>query len=118
MTQRFLPPTSRVGAAAASGAGGDVVSAGAVTPSGADTGDIYVNTDTGTIYYWDGDSWELTSIDTNTTNVSFAVIGTDLVITDTDGNTVSVPVSDIGALTDTDDQTAAEVTYENAVSGL
>ncbi|MEJ2163194.1 MAG: hypothetical protein P8X60_07755, partial [Robiginitalea sp.] len=95
-----------------------VTAAGATAPTGADLGDIYVNTNTGTIYFWDGDSWEFTAIDTNTTNVSFAVVGTDLVMTDSDGNTVSVPVADIGALTDTDDQTAAEVTYDNTTSGL
>jgi hypothetical protein len=98
--------------------GTSVTAAGATAPTGADLGDIYVNTNTGTIYFWDGDSWELTAIDTNTTNTSFAVVGTDLVITDSDGNTVSVPVADIGTLTNTDDQTAAEVTYDNTTSGL
>ncbi|MEE9361343.1 MAG: hypothetical protein V3U92_01955 [Cellulophaga sp.] len=43
--------------------GVDVTAAGLTTPTGAETGDIYVNTNTGTIYYWDGDSWELTSSD-------------------------------------------------------
>ncbi|MBD0852420.1 hypothetical protein, partial [Maribacter arenosus] len=43
--------------------GPDVTAPGTVTPAGADTGDIYVNTNTGTIYFWDGDSWELTSTD-------------------------------------------------------
>ncbi|WP_299535377.1 hypothetical protein, partial [Ulvibacterium sp.] len=40
-----------------------VTSPGSISPGGADTGDIYVNTNTGTIYFWDGDSWELTSTD-------------------------------------------------------
>jgi len=40
-----------------------VTAPGIATPAGADTGDIYVNTNTGTIYFWDGDSWELTSSD-------------------------------------------------------
>ncbi|WP_373019169.1 hypothetical protein, partial [Muriicola sp.] len=40
-----------------------VTSPGTTTPSGADTGDIYVNTNTGVIYFWDGDTWELTSSD-------------------------------------------------------
>ncbi|MGA9239130.1 MAG: hypothetical protein WBV75_08700, partial [Robiginitalea sp.] len=98
--------------------GTDVSAAGAITPSGADIGDIYVNTNTGTIYFWDGDSWERTSTDTNTTNVTLAVVGTDLVLTDSDGNSVSLPIADIGALTDTDDQTAAEVSFDNTTSGL
>ncbi|WP_167961620.1 hypothetical protein, partial [Saonia flava] len=120
--------------------GTDVSASGAITPSGADTGDIYVNTTTGTIYFWDGDSWELTSsdnqqvqvfnfnsttneltltlenggtlvadlsslsdvlADTNTTNDRIEVIGTDLVVTDSDTNTVSVPLADIVAGVDT-----------------
>ncbi len=45
-------------------------------------------------------------------------MGTDLVLTDSDGNSVSLPIADIGALTDTDDQTAAEVSFDNTTSGL
>ena len=41
--------------------GTDVNTAGQATPTGSEAGDIYVNTTTGIIYYWDGDSWELTS---------------------------------------------------------
>ncbi|WP_339657568.1 hypothetical protein, partial [uncultured Maribacter sp.] len=41
--------------------GTDVSAPGVATPAGADLGDLYVNTTTGTIYFWDGDSWELTS---------------------------------------------------------
>src|SRR5690606_16815764 len=44
--------------------GTSVSAPGVTTPAGADTGDIYVNTSTGTIYFWDGDTWELTSSDT------------------------------------------------------
>jgi len=74
--------------------GTDVTAAGATTPTGADLGDIYVNTNTGTIYFWDGDSWEFTAVDTNTTNSAFSVVGTDLVLTDSEGNTVSVPLAE------------------------
>ena len=98
--------------------GTDVSVAGSITPAGADIGDIYVNTNTGTIYFWDGDSWERTSTDTNTTNITFSVVGTDLVLTDSDGNSVSVPIADIGVLINTDDQTATEVGYDNTASGL
>jgi len=38
-----------------------VTTPGATTPTGADTGDLYVNTNTGSIFYWDGDSWEASS---------------------------------------------------------
>ncbi|WP_435315138.1 hypothetical protein, partial [Cellulophaga fucicola] len=41
--------------------GTDVTVPGSSSPAGADLGDLYVNTDTGTIYFWDGDSWELSS---------------------------------------------------------
>src|SRR5690606_22810466 len=75
--------------------GTEVTAAGLTTPSGADTGDIYVNTSTGAIYFWDGDSWELTSTDTNTTNASFYVNGTDLVMEDSDGTLVTVALADI-----------------------
>ena len=70
--------------------GTDVSAPGMTTPSGADTGDIYVNTNTGTIYFWDGGSWEHTSTDSNTTNTSVAVAGSDLVIT---GHCPIVPVA-------------------------
>ncbi|TLF41638.1 hypothetical protein, partial [Maribacter aurantiacus] len=78
-----------------------VTAAGSVTPTGADLGDLYVNTNTGTIYFWDGDSWELTSSDTNTTNASFTENGTDLILTDSDGNSVTIALADIAAAIDT-----------------
>ncbi|MEM8765713.1 MAG: hypothetical protein AAGD88_17995, partial [Bacteroidota bacterium] len=43
--------------------GTDVSAPGAATPIGAEQGDLYVNTTSGTIFFWDGDSWELTSSD-------------------------------------------------------
>ena len=50
--------------------GTDITVAGSINPTGADIGDIYVNTNTGIIYFWDGDSWELTSSDNNIINPS------------------------------------------------
>ncbi|MBT8284706.1 MAG: hypothetical protein HKO75_04920, partial [Flavobacteriaceae bacterium] len=81
-----------------------VTSPGTTTPSGADTGDIYVNTNTGVIYFWDGDSWELTSSDDqNLQNFSFNP-GTNILSLDIeDGNTVTVDLSALSA-TGTDDQ--------------
>ncbi|WP_116769908.1 hypothetical protein [Maribacter litoralis] len=81
--------------------GTDVTAPGGVTPAGADLGDLYVNTDTGTIYFWDGDSWEYTSIDENTTNASLTEDGVNLILTDSDLNTVSIPLADIAAVVDT-----------------
>ncbi|WP_343488485.1 hypothetical protein, partial [Allomuricauda sp. d1] len=82
---------------------GTAVSApGATTPAGADAGDIYVNTTTGTIFFWDGDSWELTSgNDTNTTNASLTEDGVNLILRDSDNNTVTIPLADIAAVVDT-----------------
>ncbi|UII80487.1 hypothetical protein [Flagellimonas sp. CMM7] len=80
-----------------------VSSPGAITPSGADTGDIYVNTTTGTIYFWDGDSWELTATDDQ-----------DLTLT---GNTLAIsgdPNTDVdlsGYLDNTDNQNAGGVPF-------
>ncbi|AZQ59172.1 hypothetical protein EJ994_10280 [Maribacter sp. MJ134] len=95
---------------------GTVVDApGATSPSGSDLGDLYVNTNTGTIYFWDGTSWELTSTDSNTTNVGLSDDGTNLILTDSDGNTVTMPLADIAAATDTNTTNA---TFEVVGSDL
>ncbi|MDG3584158.1 hypothetical protein, partial [Galbibacter pacificus] len=96
--------------------GTDVTVAGTTTPI-ADQGDIYINTNTGVLYFWNGSSWELTS-GKNTVNKTFIVDGSDLVITDSDGNKVSVALADIVAGVNTDDQNATEVSYDNTTSGL
>ncbi|MCG2462925.1 hypothetical protein K8352_19335, partial [Flavobacteriaceae bacterium F89] len=81
---------------------GTLVSApGSTTPTGADIGDIYVNTNIGTIYFWDGNSWELTFTDTNTTNASLTEDGSDLILTDSDNNSIRIPLATIAAATDT-----------------
>ncbi|NNF82454.1 MAG: hypothetical protein HKM99_06890, partial [Flavobacteriaceae bacterium] len=98
--------------------GTDVSAPGAVTPAGADAGDIYVNTNTGTIYFWDGDSWELTSSDDQQLqNFNFDGATNTLSLDIEDGNTVTV---DLSALNNsgTDDQIASEVPYDNTTSGL
>src|SRR5690606_611164 len=53
-------------------------------------------------YYWYTDRWmriindsDLEELDTNTTNTSLTVLEGELVLTDSDGNTVSIPVSEI-----------------------
>ena len=84
---------------------------GATTPSGADTGDIYVNTNTGTIYFWDGDSWELTSSDDqNLQNFNFNAATNILSLDIEDGNTVTVDLSTL-ANPGTDDQTISNQRY-------
>jgi len=57
--------------------GNEVTAPGNTTPAGADAGDIYVNATSGTIYYWDGASWQLTTSDnlgnhTATENIQIA----------------------------------------------
>jgi hypothetical protein len=89
--------------------GTDVSAPGATTPTGADLGDLYVNTTTGTIFFWDGDSWEFTSVDTDNQqlqNFSFDISTNTLSLDIEDGNSVSV---DLSTLVGSDDQTATEV---------
>ncbi|MCR1027033.1 hypothetical protein NQT66_19610, partial [Cellulophaga baltica] len=74
--------------------GTDVTSPGMTTPTGADIGDVYVNTDTGTIYFWDGDSWELTSSDDQQLqDFSFDELTNQLTLQLENGGAVSVDVS-------------------------
>ncbi len=95
-----------------------VTAAGMTTPSGADTGDIYVNTNTGTIYFWDGNSWELTSSDDQQLQAFSFNAGTNVLsLRIENGNTVTVNLAAL-ANTGTDDQTASEVVYNNTASGL
>ncbi|MER3373406.1 MAG: hypothetical protein RIM83_02080, partial [Allomuricauda sp.] len=80
-----------------------VSSPGAITPNGVDMGDIYVNTNTGTIYFWDGDSWELTSADDQQlTGFNFDGATNTLTLTLENGGSVNVDLSSLSdSLTDT-----------------
>ncbi|WP_276165816.1 hypothetical protein [Zobellia alginiliquefaciens] len=96
--------------------GTDVTAPGLSTPAGADIGDIYVNTDTGTIYFWDGDSWELTSSDDQQLqNFTFDGLSGELTLTLENGGTASVilPVETITTLTATAATGNAIGVYEN-----
>ncbi|MDF0708244.1 beta strand repeat-containing protein, partial [Flagellimonas okinawensis] len=76
--------------------GTDVTSSGALTPTGADLGDIYVNTNTGTIYFWDGDSWELTATDDQQlTGFTFDEATNILSLSLEDGGNVNVDLSSL-----------------------
>ncbi|TAI46696.1 hypothetical protein, partial [Flagellimonas allohymeniacidonis] len=78
-----------------------VFAPGSVTPAGADAGDIYVNTSTGTIFFWDGDSWELTSTDDQQLqNFTFNGVTNILSLEIEDGNIVSVDLSALGGTDD------------------
>ncbi|WP_350294068.1 hypothetical protein, partial [uncultured Croceitalea sp.] len=88
--------------------GTDVSTAGSNTPTGADTGDIYVNTTSGTIFFWDGDSWELTSEDNQQlTGFTFNDTTNQLTLDLENGGTVSV---DLGSLSDTLSDTNTVIT--------
>ena len=76
--------------------GTDVSSPGATSPTGADLGDIYVNTNTGTIYFWDGNSWELTSSDNQQlTGFNFDDVTNILSLSLEDGGNVNVDLSSL-----------------------
>ncbi len=71
-----------------------VTMAGMITPVGADIGDIYVNTNTGTIYFWDGGSWELTSFDDQQLqNFSFDAGTHQLTLALENGGSIAVDLS-------------------------
>ena len=82
-----------------------VTAPGVTLPPGADTGDVYVNTNTGTIYFWDGNSWELTSSDNQQLQDFTFDSGTNILSLDIEsGNTVTVDLSGLNNLgTDSQD---------------
>src|SRR5690606_30996745 len=72
-------------------------------------------------YYWYVDKWmrivneqDVISLDKNTTNTSFSLLNGDLILTDTDGNTVQIPLTQINILTNLVYDTATGIaTYTN-----
>uniref|UniRef100_UPI001AE0A7ED hypothetical protein n=2 Tax=Pseudozobellia sp. WGM2 TaxID=2787625 RepID=UPI001AE0A7ED len=96
--------------------GTDVTAPGMTTPAGADIGDVYVNTDTGTIYFWDGDSWELTSSDDQQLQgFNYDNTSGELSLTLENGGTTTVilPIESITTLTGTAALGNAIGLYEN-----
>ncbi|MEZ4970099.1 MAG: hypothetical protein R2814_10690 [Flavobacteriaceae bacterium] len=95
-----------------------VTGPGTTAPTGADVGDIYVNTNTGTIYYWDGDSWELTSTDSQQLQVfSFNPVNNQLTLTLENGGTFNADLSSLagnGNITSTSIDVSGDV---NALLG-
>ncbi|MDT0541091.1 hypothetical protein RM542_14720, partial [Croceitalea sp. P059] len=65
----------------------------AITPL---RGAVVYNTDEQCIFYFDGSQWVNLCADQNTTNVSFELVDDELVLTDSDGNTVAVPLEGVG----------------------
>src|SRR5690606_26899262 len=71
-------------------------------------------------YYWYIDKWmrivnedDITALDKNTTNVSLVKANDELVLTDSDGNTVSIPLSQINILTTLVNNNDGTYTYTN-----
>ena len=95
-----------------------ITSAGQSTPNGSEAGDIYVNTDSGVIFYWDGDSWELTSTDDQQLQRFEYDNATSILTLEIEGgNTLTV---DLSALNNSgsDNQNASQVPFDNTTSGL
>ncbi|GGG52861.1 hypothetical protein GCM10011414_23140 [Croceivirga lutea] len=55
-------------------------------------GALVYNNDEECVFYFDGTNWQNLCADTNTTNVSLELDGSELVLTDSEGNTVSVTI--------------------------
>src|SRR5690554_1774105 len=71
-------------------------------------------------YYWYVDKWmriinhdDVTALDANTTNVSLTVVGDELVLTDSEDNIVSIPLSEINIPTTIVKNTDGTYTYTN-----
>ena len=71
-------------------------------------------------YYWYVDKWmrivneqDVISLDKNTTNTSFTVLNGDLILTDSDGNTVQIPLTQINLPTSLVDNGNGTITYTN-----
>ncbi|MEO1013465.1 MAG: hypothetical protein AAFX53_19390, partial [Bacteroidota bacterium] len=78
--------------------GTEVSAPNSSSPAGADIGDLYVNTNTGTIYFWDGDSWELTATDNQQVDTfDFDPLTGELTL-EIQGDNLPAHVVDLGAL--------------------
>src|SRR5690554_740622 len=71
-------------------------------------------------YYWYVDKWmriinhdDVTALDANTTNVSLTVVGDELVLTDSEDNVVSIPLSEINIPTTVVKNPDGTYTYTN-----
>src|SRR5690554_1035346 len=71
-------------------------------------------------YYWYEDKWmrivnheDVAALDTNTTNVSLTVVGGELVLTDSEGNEVTIPLSEINIPTTLVQNPDGTYTYTN-----
>src|SRR6056297_2003107 len=95
--------------------GTDVSVPGVSSPVGADLGDLYVNTTSGTIFFWDGNSWEFTSTDDQQlTGFTFNDTSNELTLDLENGGSITV---DLTSLQNTFTDTNTVITNFNIDSG-
>ncbi len=91
---------------------------GSSSPVGADTGDIYINTQSGQLFFWDGDSWEFTrSLNRSLKTFSFNPNTFELLLETQDGRSFKADLSALKS-PEPEEVGAAEVTFDNTASRL
>ena len=77
-------------------------------------GALVYNIDEECVFYYDGNVW-VNLCEENIFNETFEVVGEDLVLTDSTGDSVSVPLSDLGVYTFTNDPVFNPVDNDNTI---
>ncbi|WP_350290609.1 hypothetical protein [uncultured Croceitalea sp.] len=77
-------------------------------------GALVYNTDLGCIFYYDGTAWA-NLCEEGIFNTDFEVVGEELVLTDSQGDTVSVSLSDLGVVTFSTDPVFNPVDNDNTI---
>ncbi len=77
-------------------------------------GALVYNTDEACVFYFDGVAW-LNLCEEGIFNTNFEVVGEELVLTDSQGDTVSVPLSDLGVVTFSADPVFNPVDNDNTI---
>ncbi len=98
--------------------GTDVNAPGSTSPTGASSGDIYINTQSGQLFFWDGDSWELTrSLNRSLKTFSLDPNTFELLLETHDGRSFK---ADLSALKSPEPEAveAEDIAFDNANSSL
>ncbi|WP_394975042.1 beta strand repeat-containing protein [uncultured Croceitalea sp.] len=77
-------------------------------------GALVYNTDESCVFYYDGTTW-INLCEENIFNESFEVVGEELVLTDSNGDSVAVPLSDLGVYTFTNTPVFNPVDNDNTI---
>ena len=96
--------------------GEEVFASGLSEPEGTEPGDLYVNNQSGVVYWWTGTEWrEIVAADNSTSAFTYNTSTNDILLTKADGTIFSINLSDL--LDNTDAQTL-ELTNNNlSISG-